>query len=308
VYISASVIPAHQSSSPPNTGSRSLAASGGARRRPAQALVVPLTRRWKKGAWRLGRALGDRVLIGETLGGSPIVLSMRDHQHRAIYFYGEHEPEIATLFRRLLAAGATVFDVGANVGYFSLLARELGASVHAFEPNPRVRGMLARSASLGSGGIEVVAAACSDREGIMPLYLSDAGNTGMTSLGNRTAHEIEVKLVTLDAYAARTGPDLLKIDVEGHEREVLSGARVLLASARPIVIVETSGGETLELMRDLCYTPQRILADGSTIPHDGRLQLVGGYENICFTPDRTPRDFTTDRPRGFTPGQTPRAL
>ncbi len=230
--------------------------------------------------------LGDRVLVGETLGGSPIVLSMRDHQHRAIYFYGEHEPEIAALFRRLVAAGSTVFDVGANVGFFSLLSRELGASVHAFEPNPRVRGWLARSVSLGNGGVQVVAAACSDREGTMPLYLSAPGNTGRTSLTVPTESRVEVDVVTLDAYAARTGarPDVVKIDVEGHEREVLAGASSLLASARPTVIVETSGTATLELMRERHYTAQRILADGSTVPHDGRLRLVGGYENVCFTP------------------------
>jgi FkbM family methyltransferase len=256
----------------------------------SQTLVVPLTRRWKKGAWRLGRALGDRVLVGRTLGGSPIVLSMRDHQHRAIYFYGEHEPDITALFRRLVAPGSTFLDVGANVGYFSILAQELGASVHAFEPNPVVRALLTRSVSLGPGGIEVVAAACSDHEGTMILHLSEPGNTGMTSLSAPSAvpaeRQCEVDVITLDDYVRRTEihPDVVKVDVEGHEREALAGGRWMLETARPTVIAETSRLETIELMRELDYVPHRILEDGSTIAHGGQLHLVGGYENICFIP------------------------
>jgi FkbM family methyltransferase len=254
--------------------------------------LVALTRRWRHsrlvraGAYRIGEALGDRVLVGKTLGGSAMALSMRDHQHRSIYFSGEYEPEITALFRRLVSPGAVVFDVGANAGYFSILSRELGASVHSFEPNPNVRALLLRSASLGPEGITVVAAACSERPGRMPLYLSDPGNTGMTSLIVPGERSVEVDVITLDEYAERTStrPDLVKIDVEGHEREVLSGAREVLATARPTVIAEVGGAETIALMESLDYAPLRILPDGSTVAHDGELHAVGGYENVCFEP------------------------
>jgi FkbM family methyltransferase len=261
---------------------------------PAE-FLVSLTRRWKHrrlvraSAYRIGEALGDRVLLGKTPGGSPMILSMRDHQHRAIYFHGEHEPDITALFRRLVKPGWTVFDVGANAGYFSILAAELGAEVHAFEPNPSVRELLTRSVRLGSSEIEVVPAACSDHEARLPLFLSDPGNTGMSSLGVPTERHVEVDVITLEAYSrgSRARPDLLKIDVEGHEREVLAGASSLLASARPIVIAETGDGDTIELMHSYAYEPMRILGDGTTVAHDGRLKLVGGYENICFMPSPT---------------------
>jgi FkbM family methyltransferase len=260
--------------------------------RSPSAIVPPITRRFKhsrlvrSGAYQLGEALGDRVFVGKTAGGSPITLSMRDHQHRAIYFYGEYEPEITTLFRRLVKPGSTVFDVGANAGYFSITSRELGAKVHAFEPNPRVRALLARSVELGGGGIEVVAAACSDHNGTMPLYLSDPGNTGMTGLRTPTDVSVDVQVIKLDDYVTRTQarPDLIKLDVEGHEREALAGAQALLHECRPTLIVEASGPATLDLMRTHGYLPQRILPDGSTAAHDGRLDLIGGYENICFVP------------------------
>jgi FkbM family methyltransferase len=269
------------------------------------ATVAPLTRRFKhsrlvkSGAYHIGEALGDRVLIGKTLGGSPMALSMRDHQHRHIFFYGEYEPAITALFRRLVTPGSTVFDVGANVGYFSVLSCELGATAHAFEPNPRVRALLAHSATLGTGDIEVVPAACSDHAGTMPLYLSDPANTGMSSLTVPTGTCVEVGVITLDEYACRAQarPNLMKIDVEGHEREVLTGAGSLLQTARPAVIAETSGTDTVELMRSYGYEPRRILGDGSTAAHDGRLELVGGYENICFLPltDGQPHDSNDNR-------------
>jgi len=260
-------------------------------RSPA-AIVLPITHRFKhnrlvrSGAYKLGEALGDRVLIGRTVGGSPIALSMRDHQHRAIYFYGEYEPEITTLFHRLVKPGSTVFDVGANAGYFSITSAELGAKVHAFEPNPRVRALLLRSVQLGGGSIEVVGAACSDHSGTMPLYLSSPDNTGMTGLGTPTDVSVEVDVITLDDYAARTRarPDLIKMDVEGHEHEALAGAGEVLRDCRPTLIVEVGSDATLDLMRTRGYTPQRILRDGSTAAHDGRLELIGGYENICFVP------------------------
>lgn len=254
----------------------------------------------RAGAYKLGEALGDRVLIGRTPGGSPMALSMRDHHHRAIYFLGEHEPEITALFRRLLRPGATVFDVGANAGYFSVLSRELGASaVHAFEPNPRIRALLTRSAQLRPGTITIVAAACGEHEGTASLQLSDPANTGMTSLTTNGAG-IEVKLIKLDAYAQRTGarPDLIKIDVEGHEHAVLAGASALLRDCGPVVIAETGSLETIELMAAHGYRAHRILDDGSTEAHDGRLQLVGGYENVCFMPPTRAR-ITPPRDAAF---------
>jgi FkbM family methyltransferase len=262
---------------------------------PPAAELVALTRRWRHtrlvraGAYRLGEALGDRVLVGTTLGGSQMALSMRDHQHRAIYFYGEYEPEITALFRNLVKPGSVVFDVGANAGYFSIISRELGATVHSFEPNPNVRALLTRSAGLGpAGSITIVPAACSDHAGTMPLYLSEPGNTGLTSLIIPSERSVQVEVITLDEYVARTGvrPDLIKIDVEGHEREVLRGAAELLESGKPTVIAEAGSAETIELMESHGYEPRRILADGSIVTHDGELHAVGGYENICFVPAR----------------------
>ena len=170
-----------------------------------------------------------------------------------------------------------------------MLSCELGAGVVcAFEPQPPVRELLARNASLQSKtDIEVVAAACSDHDGRMPLYLADPRNTGASSLMPRSEDFIEVDVLTLDGYAKRTNanPDLLKIDVEGHEREVLVGARTLLQTARPVVIAEVGAvrrDDVVELMRSLDYEPHSILPDGSLGVHGPKVR--SGPENICFRP------------------------
>jgi FkbM family methyltransferase len=165
---------------------------------------------------------------------------MRDHQHRAMYFYGVYEPEITSLFRRLVTPGSTVFDVGANAGYFAILSRELGATVHAFEPNPVVRALLEQSVELGPGGIEVVPCACSDHAGTMPLYLSDPGETGRSGLMVARDTWVDVDVITLDEYARRTHayPQLVKIDVEGAEAGVIRGMSEMLRTVRPTLIIE----------------------------------------------------------------------
>jgi FkbM family methyltransferase len=240
---------------------------------------VPITRRLKRGAYRVGEALGERVLVGRTPGGSPMALSMRDHQHRSIYFYGDYEPEITEVFRRLVTAGSTVYDVGANAGYFALLSGELGASVHAFEPNPAVRALLSRSVELGHRDITVVPCAVSGHEGKLPLYVSGPGNTGRSGLMVERGTSVEVDVITLDDYARRTNtiPQLVKIDVEGAEVGVLEGMSQLLADVKPTLIVElhvTRGevehathDEVAELLRQAGYeyepigaaeTPQEI--------------------------------------------------
>jgi FkbM family methyltransferase len=259
------------------------------------ALLPYLTRRgWnfrivRSGAYLLGEQLGNRhrVVIGRLPGGSPIALALEDHQHREIYFHGEYEPELTNLFATLVGPGSVVYDVGANAGYFTLLCRDLGAQVHSFEPNPALRRLLNRSLSLRPGGATVIPTACSDRAGMKKLFLSDSGNTGMSGFSHRGGPSVDVPILTLDDYSDRSGskPDVVKIDVEGHEREVLKGAEAVLLESRPTVIVETNHPDIFETMDRRGYAAHNVQADGTLRPHTGTLALnQKGFENVCFLP------------------------
>ena len=200
--------------------------------------------------------------------GAPLFLTSREHSHRAIYFYGSYEPEVAAVFDRVVRPGDTVIDVGANVGYLSLYARDLGASVHCFEPHPAMAALIRRSAN---GTVVVNELACGDAEGVLPLYLADDGRTAISSL-HADAYQIgtatlDVGVITLDSYVQRHDltPSLVKFDVERHELQALRGARTLLREHRPDVIAEIVGcPEALELLFGFGYRAWRIEKDGLT--------------------------------------------
>jgi FkbM family methyltransferase len=132
--------------------------------------------------------------------------------------------------------------------------------VLAVEPLPAVRERLERNLALNRAtNVRVIAQAASDREGTAQLYppRADAANWGQASLA-RMSHldpsaPIEVPLVTLDALARAQGLDrvrLIKIDVEGYDREVMAGAIALFDRYHPVVIFEFSPEHTSEIGND----------------------------------------------------------
>lgn len=162
----------------------------------------------------------------------------------------------------------TFVDVGANAGVYALLCRLLWPSmaVVAFEPSPAT--VEAGRAWAAANGVDVAfeAAALSDVDDRGVLHLSaksDASNSLVAGFREATG-AVEVDLVTLDGYAARTGltPTVVKIDVERHEPAVLRGARRTLERDRPVVVIEVLGGEEAEpvhaLLADLGYTARRL--------------------------------------------------
>src|SRR5258705_10864630 len=146
-----------------------------------------------------------------------------------------------------LAAGAeVVFDVGAHVGMWSLLAarRNPAARIHAFEPSAAAVDRLCGHVTLNGAGRVVVNPVAVRAENADRAFFAATGNTGASSFYLRSHDQIEtrVPVVTLDSYVERERierVDLIKVDVEGAEMLVFKGASRLLASdAAPIVFLE----------------------------------------------------------------------
>lgn len=142
-----------------------------------------------------------------------------------------------------LRPGATFVDVGANVGYFTLLASTLGARVVAYEPTPTVFTRLKENVALNGFQADLVNAALMDKPGTLSLHLS-GDDPEANSLFGDDAQSVQVPAVTLDDDLAARGithVDLLKIDAEGAEPFVLDGATRLLSSPNaPVIIVEVN--------------------------------------------------------------------
>lgn len=269
--------------------------------RPAlQAVVAVLRRRPRQRVagslgWHLGQAAEGTPRVARLRSGGRVAVDIRDYAHRHILLFGVYEEEVTRLVHRIGRPGWTVVDVGANAGYFSLLAADVGgptSSVVAFEPNPRMGDLLRETVALNPGArVETVAAACGEHDGSATLSLSpEVRNTGLSTLRPSLtgAEELTVPLVRLDGFCEQRGlePDLIKIDVEGAEHDVLLGAEGLLRSAPPRhVICEVwpdSRRDLFAYMAQLGYRPFDIEPDGGLVASD-----VGAPEwcNICFAYD-----------------------
>ncbi len=172
----------------------------------------------------------------------------RDLVQREIFLNGVYEPETTRQLQQLVRPGHTALDVGANIGYYSLvLAKAVGDAgrVHAFEPVPRLAGTLERNIEAnGFRNVIVERLACWSSCGETEIYEGPGSNSGTSSLFRQNAEAVKghkIQTTTIDAYAVAKqlkSVDLIKIDVEGAEIDVLEGAWETIARWRPVLIVE----------------------------------------------------------------------
>lgn len=142
----------------------------------------------------------------------------------------------ATALRRIVPAGRNAVDAGANRGVYAYLIALRAKHVHAFEPNPVLSDYLRRARVRN---ITVVDAALSDTDGEGTLLVPKVD--GEASLGSHvdaaSATPVTVRLARLDDFRL-DDVGFLKIDVEGHELEVLRGAGATIKASRPNLLVE----------------------------------------------------------------------
>jgi FkbM family methyltransferase len=223
---------------------------------------------------------------------------------------------------RLADRGETAVDVGANVGYTaSALAAAVGpeGEVLAVEPHPAVHALLARNARRWTGApIELYPVALSSVHGAGRLAVgakfgSNRGTATLTPDQPRIA-ELPVPVGTLDEVVGDRSVGVLKLDVEGHELDVLEGGRDVLGAGRVRdVLVEDSagtGGPVTGLLREHGYTVfemrqsllgPRLGPRGEPTPGVDYLEPPSLLATL--DPDRLLRRF---RPRGWRALRRPR--
>lgn len=194
---------------------------------------------------------GDELLV-RTREGVLIVWNPEDMgtAPNVLVNHGAYE---ATESACLLQAGSgaqVIFDIGANVGYYSLhwASRVApGGTIHAFEPVPSTFTWLSRNIALNrlDNVIRANNFGLGDAPGSVSVFLPGFTGCGAASMKNlhpnESSQEIEVKLDTLDRYFSAAGLDrldLVKVDVEGAELFVLQGGRKTIARYRPLIFLE----------------------------------------------------------------------
>ncbi len=170
-----------------------------------------------------------------------------------ILYNGSVEKEETSLVKRVLQkmlgaqAGLNFYDVGANTGYYGIMAAFLGnktVKTFSFEPLSDCAWSIEQSAQLNNlqDHIKVFRTALGSTAGSATLFVSGSGSTlHKDFLGRPDAPEQTVLVQTLDEIIEKNNlpaPDFIKIDVEGHELSVLQGGQKILGQHKPIMFIE----------------------------------------------------------------------
>jgi len=250
--------------------------------------LKPFLRRWglrTSKEWFAGRAARVQMSDGRRLMLASIAenyLSFELFWRGAAYY----EPITTLVAGELVGPGDTFIDVGANIGFYSLVlsAMRPGLKGIAFEPNPKNFAML--QANVHSNGLRKIVCesmALSDKDSTASLYLSpsDMSASLETGFDSQPTGRVEVRTTTLDNYLTDRpigGRPLIKVDVEGHEAAFFRGAQETLALRQPDVIAEVAvsyDSKTSAFLREIGYSFYPI-TDGGLVRSDALTPVIKG--------------------------------
>lgn len=182
--------------------------------------------------------------------GRRFVVDLTSKMQEGVFFVGEFETVLTTIMSRLISAGDTCVDVGANFGWYtSLMALHAGKSgqVHAFEPIPATFEKLQETLRQAGSPTNVFLNnfALGDRPGTVEVHVFDSLGTGYASMSGKEGVDsttVTCRIETLDSYLIEhniTNVDIVKADIEGAELLFLKGATQLFKQpVPPIMMIE----------------------------------------------------------------------
>lgn len=218
---------------------------------------------------------------------------------RTVYFYA-YEPCLTRTLLKRLSRGATFVDVGANIGYYTLLAaRTVGPQgrVFSFEPQPEVYRRLSSNIQLNElTNVRVFNCALADTKQTVTLCVPPQdvgfGHASLKEQGWESADRFEVEAHPLDDLLAGQTErvDVIKVDAEGAEAAILRGARNTLCDHRPDLFVElnaeamaTFGYKPIELIEYIvdCYDGYRFAQITGHRMRDASLEEFRRNPELC---------------------------
>lgn len=258
------------------------------------------------GRWRvveglralLGLRRGHRSPVTVRRHGAWFELDPDEHIDGLIYYHGIYEPWNSRFLSAVVRPGWTALDIGANIGWFTVLLGQLtapGGAVYAFELCAEEFRKLGRNIELNRfTHVHAVLAAVADRPGA--VRVTAHRSAGMTAIAQSAAEAAgAVPCVTVDGFVAERGlarVDVIKVDIEGAESQFLAGAQATLARWRPAVLIElnaeaaarfgSSCAAVADGLRQLGYRLYRPLPTG--LEPATRLPAGKEYWNVAALP------------------------
>lgn len=219
----------------------------------------------------------------------------------AIYYYGFFEANLTNFLLNYIKEGDVVFDVGAHVGYYTMLNSSLvgeTGQVHSFEPTPRTFETLKNNTS-SKKNVTVNNNAVLDKETEIEFVDYGPKYSAFNSFQKRTSDEmsflskpekIKVKTVSLDKYCQEKNltPNFIKIDAEGAEYLILGAMIDILKNKKPIVTIEVAGEEewqenctkSINFLQNNGYIAYEIDLNGYVKLHTQQDKYL--YDNLLF--------------------------
>jgi FkbM family methyltransferase len=211
----------------------------------------------------------------------PILVDIYERIQSYMYFIGEYERNETKRFIHSIHIGDVVMDLGANIGYFSLIASKrvgLNGHIYSFEASPKIYESLYKNCSLSiNKNISPLNFAVTDKEGVLKFNLPlNPQEQGSGSLSSNDMGDIEVAGINIDKFVEKeklTKLDFIKMDIEGAEVKALLGMKATISTYKPKILFEFSPSryEELEitqfeslvkLMKDLKYKFSALTRNG----------------------------------------------
>ena len=220
-----------------------------------------------------------------TIFGAKVAGSTKDLIQRHLFYFGVWEPNLTSFLSRRLRQGDVFVDVGANIGYFSLLASRLvgrEGKVIAIEASPNIFAMLSDNLTRNhTTNVEATNLAIADVHGTTKLFLGSESNIGQTGTVSRpgSRYECDVPTAPLDGVLGTDAGRVrfVKVDVEGAEWPVLQGMRELLRYGAP----------GLEVFVEL--TPKSLRACGKSVD-----DVLAMFADCGFLPYTIENDYSAE--------------
>jgi len=225
--------------------------------------------------YALHRRLGASTIRTHTSWGAALDLQFSDVSTAYAINFGKYEEEEVKKIFKYVKRGMTVFDIGAHIGYFTLLMAHLvgpDGLVFAFEPNPitytRLKSNIAINPHLNDGRIKILQTALGKAKSVQSFFCPVSGSEGLAGLKDTKRalinEVINVQVDTFDYFAVSHNVkkiDFVKMDIEGAEYDVLIGSEEILNELRPIILFEACELNTepygYRVFEELQYLEQR---------------------------------------------------
>lgn len=240
-------------------------------------------------------------ILHSRINGYDILVFANEDVGRSICTYGRYELAETQYLQKMLSPEAVCIDIGANIGYYTLLMSQLASfgSVHSFEPIPLTAALLKTNVELnGFKNIHINQCAVANTAGVIPFSLSaDSAYSSLNHTGRKQLiNTISVPVTTIDDYLAQKcidRVDFIKADVEGAESLILSGALKLFSDVNKkpsLVLLELfednlkvfgdSVDSVVEKMLSFGYFPFVLSESGNLVKLTNELKQ--SHYNIFF--------------------------